>query len=132
MEIRADRTARGKGREMAASERMLEIGGCKVPVLSAGKGPALLVIHRDSEPTGWTPFLERLSQKFTVYLPTLPGYAAAGMPAWARHPRDLGGLAQWIIKDLKLDQPAVVGLGFGGWIAAEMITLAPGAFRSLV
>jgi pimeloyl-ACP methyl ester carboxylesterase len=117
---------------MAASERVVVVAGGKVPVQSGGSGPPLLVLHRDTGPCGWLPLYERLAKKYLVVVPTLPGYAGTDVPKWARHPRDIGGLLQWLIQELKLGKPAVLGLGFGGWVASEMISLAPGCFRSMV
>ena len=39
---------------------------------------------------------------------------------------------QWLLADLGLEQVTLVGLGLGGWIAAEMATMAPRGFRRLV
>lgn len=117
---------------MTGTEKVVEVAGLKVPVWSGGSGPPLLVLHDDIGQSGWSPLKERLARKFTVVAPTHPGYAGADIPEWARHPRDIAALHQWLIRDLKLDRPAVLGFGFGGWVAAEMATLAPRAFRKMV
>jgi pimeloyl-ACP methyl ester carboxylesterase len=39
---------------------------------------------------------------------------------------------QWLLAELGLRRVSLVGLGLGGWIAAEMATMAPAAFRRLV
>ncbi len=117
---------------MPGTEKVVEIAGLKVPVWSGGSGPTLLVLHGDTGQNGWIPLYERLSKRFTVVAPTHPGYAGADIPEWARHPRDIAALQQWLVRDLKLNRPAVLGLGFGGWIAAEMATLAPQAFGKMV
>src|SRR5246127_3250258 len=49
-----------------------------------------------------------------------------------RLPRDLAALYQWLLADLGIDRASLVGLGFGGWVAAEMAALAPRDFHRLV
>jgi pimeloyl-ACP methyl ester carboxylesterase len=39
---------------------------------------------------------------------------------------------QWLLADLGLKGVSLVGLGFGGWVAAEMASLAPTDFHRLV
>jgi pimeloyl-ACP methyl ester carboxylesterase len=39
---------------------------------------------------------------------------------------------QALLADLELSDAILIGLGFGGWIAAEMATMAPRDFRRLV
>jgi len=46
--------------------------------------------------------------------------------------RDLAAVYQWLLADLGAERAALVGLGFGGWIAAEMASLAPAGFSGLV
>src|SRR2546428_12812453 len=50
-----------------------------------------------------------------------------------RSVRDVAVVYQWLLgeRDLRRDL-TLVGLGFGGWIAAEMATMAPRAFKRLV
>jgi pimeloyl-ACP methyl ester carboxylesterase len=53
-----------------------------------------------------------------------------------RSVRDVAVTYQWLLAEhtltRKLGTVALIGLGFGGWIAAEMATMAPRAFRRLV
>ena len=53
-----------------------------------------------------------------------------------RNVRDAAATQQWLLGEIAETRApgsvSVVGLGFGGWIAAEMATLAPRAFRRLV
>ena len=117
---------------MIAGQAVVEVAGGKIPLLSGGEGPPLLVLSRDIGACGWLPLFDQLASKFSVFVPTYPGFAGADVPSWARNVRDLAALLQWLVRDLKIEKPTVLGLGFGGWIAAEMMTLAPGAFRSAV
>jgi len=97
-----------------------------------GSGTALLVVHHEIGSAGWLPAYERLSATRTVYVPDLPGYGESSRPEWARHPRDLAVLLQLWLDRTGLERLDVVGLGFGGWIAAEMATMNQGRIRRLV
>ncbi len=114
------------------SESMMEVAGGKVHLLTSGAGEPLLILHRDVGKPGWLPFYEQMAQHFTVYAPSHPGFDQSERPEWLRNVRDLAVVYQWILKDMKLDKLSVVGLGFGGWIAAEMATMDHHQLRKLV
>lgn len=119
------------------TEEVTGLATGKVRHLRGGKGNPLVVLHRDIGSAGWPGLHEQLAQRFTVLAPDLPGYSApslpqADIPQWARHPRDLAIIMlQWLDK-LRIDGATLVGLGFGGWIAAEMATMEQGRFKHLV
>jgi len=46
--------------------------------------------------------------------------------------RDVAVVHQALLARLGVSDVSVVGLGFGGWIAAEMATMSPRAFKKLV
>src|SRR5881628_2144202 len=105
-------------------------------VARAGGGPPLLVLHHDIGTLERLPFYDALARHFTVLVPSHPGYDGSQRPDWLRNVRDLAAVHQCLLAALAVTrdpQPvSVVGLGFGGWIAAEMATQAPRAFRKLV
>ena len=49
-----------------------------------------------------------------------------------RSVRDIAVIYRGLLSELKVAKPALVGLGFGGWIAAEMATMAPADLSHLV
>ncbi len=65
-------------------------------------------------------------------LPHHPGWGRSERPAWMRSVRDLAAMHQWLLAELDVTDCALLGLGFGGWIAAEMASLAPRQFHRLV
>jgi pimeloyl-ACP methyl ester carboxylesterase len=105
-------------------EFTLTVAGLGLHLQQAGSGPGALVLHHDIGPMGWQPFHEALAQSFTTYVPDLPGFGQSQRPDWARHPRDLAVLMLQALDALELPSVALIGLGFGGWIAAEMATMA--------
>lgn len=101
-------------------------------LLRGGSGDPVVVIHRDIGNSGWLPFYEELAKRYTVIVPSLPGYDKSERPDWMRSVRDQAVCMQVLIKDLGLTKVSLIGLGFGGWIAAEMASMAPTQFERLI
>jgi pimeloyl-ACP methyl ester carboxylesterase len=115
----------------AVEERVeLPCGG--VALRRGGDGPPLVVLHRDTGTAGWTRFHEELARDFTVCVPELPGYDRSDRPAWLRSVPQLAILTAQLLDVVAPGPVPVVGLGFGGWIAAEVLTLHPGRFAAAV
>jgi pimeloyl-ACP methyl ester carboxylesterase len=114
----------------------IPVAGVAMHVARAGSGPPLLVLHHDIGTLERLPFYDALARHFTVLVPSHPGYDGSARPDWMRSVRDVAAVYQWLLGELAVTRDpgavSVVGLGFGGWIAAEMATLAPRAFRRLV
>ena len=115
-----------------AKESMVELATGKIRLLRAGAGQPLLVLHHDIGNPGWLSFHEDLAGRFDVLVPDLPGYGKSDRPDFARHPRDLAIIMLQLLDKLAIDWLTLVGLGFGGWIAAEMATMAQRRLRALV
>lgn len=114
-------------------EHTVALGALPVRVLRAGAGRPVLVLHHDTGTPDRAFFYDALAARFDVIVPNHPGFGAkAERAAWMRHPRDLAALYQWLLAELKVDGASLVGLGFGGWVAAEMAALAPRDFSRLV
>src|SRR5579863_5737305 len=116
----------------AWSEHNIELGEVKLRLQRAGSGRPVLVLHHDIGTPDRLPFYDALADKFDVIVPNHPGYGSPERPSWMRHPRDLAALYQWLLAELGAERASLVGLGFGGWIAAEMAALAPRDFHRLV
>jgi pimeloyl-ACP methyl ester carboxylesterase len=117
------------------NERTVELGGVKLRVWRGGpgdRGRPVLVLHHDTGTLDRMPFYDALAEKFDVIVPNHPGFGEPERPQWLRHPRDIAALYQWLLAELGVEQVSLVGLGFGGWIAAEMAALAPRDFHRVV
>ena len=115
------------------NDQEIELGGLKVRVGRGGSGRSVLVLHHDTGTLDKLPFYEALSARFDVIVPVHPGFGdKVERPQWLRHPRDIAALYQWLLAELGVERASLVGLGFGGWIAAEMAALAPRDFHRLV
>jgi pimeloyl-ACP methyl ester carboxylesterase len=117
--------------ESVTEDRVL-VAGLALRVLQKGSGPPLVVLHDSLGNLGWLPIHEQLAETFGVWVPDLPGYGKSDRPEWARSPRDLAVLLLQLLDRVGLGQTALVGLGFGGYIAAEMATMNQGRFTRMV
>lgn len=118
--------------ESRYQENTVKVFGHNMHVLKGGSGDSLVVLHHEIGSAGWTPLHDRLAQDFTVYAPDLPGYGRSERLEWARHPRDLALVMQGLLDELGIQTCTLVGLGFGGWLAAEMVPMNQGRFSELV
>ena len=116
----------------AWKEQAIQLGDVKLRLMRGGAGRPVLVLHHDIGTPDRLPFYDALAEKFDVIVPNHPGFGSEERPQWLRHPRDLGALYQWLLADLGAERASLVGLGFGGWIVAEMAALAPRDFHRLV
>jgi pimeloyl-ACP methyl ester carboxylesterase len=105
-------------------------------MIGRGDGPPALVLHHDIGTPEHPAFYDALARHFTVFAPAHPGYDGSPRPEWMRSVRDLAVVYQGMLaQHAATREPGTVtliGLGFGGWIAAEMATMAPRGFRRLV
>ncbi len=126
---------RGEGATMTTAtthdERTVTVAGGGVHVRTAGSGDPLVVLHHDIGVHAWTSCYERLAEHFTVHVPDLPGWGASGRPEWARSVRDIAVLAGALLDALDLERTSILGLGFGGYVAAELATVAQSRIHRL-
>lgn len=116
----------------AVSESTVEVAGLGLHVEEAGEGPALLLLHRSTGRHGWGALEDGLAASFRVIIPDLPGFGHSERPDWAREPRDLAILMHQLVVRMELNDLTLVGLGFGGFVAAEMATMNTERIASLV
>lgn len=110
----------------------IEAGGTKLHVMRAGRGRPVLVLHHETGTLDNLPFYDALAANHAVIVPHHPGYSRSERPDWMRSVRDIAVVYRGLLSELKVAKPALVGLGFGGWIAAEMATMAPADLSHLV
>lgn len=95
------------------------LGGREVEVIDKGSGPIALVLHGLHDYAADTPFIEGLAAKARVIAPTHPGFGSTPLGAAMATMYDLVHHYRAVIEDIGAPV-SVVGLGFGGWIAAEL------------
>jgi pimeloyl-ACP methyl ester carboxylesterase len=116
-----------------ATPRLVEAAGISVALRRQGEGAPLLVIHGEFGVPGWLDSFARFACHYDVIVPSLPGYGASTRPDWIMGVRDLAAWVTWFARDLDLRLPVnVIGCSLGGWIAAEIATVAPQFFNKMV
>jgi pimeloyl-ACP methyl ester carboxylesterase len=118
----------------AVREERVNVAGCPITVRVAGQGAPLVLLPRENIDPAGLPFTERLAERFTVYTPILPGYHGSDVNCWTwlADVRDLAITQRQWIDALGLDAVMLVGLGLGGWLAAEMASMSGRGFDRLV
>jgi pimeloyl-ACP methyl ester carboxylesterase len=114
------------------TEAAVEVAGVRLHLACAGSGRPVLVLHHDIGSPDRLDFYDALARRFAVLVPHHPGYGKSERPPWLRSVRDVAVIYQWLLGNLAIERPSLIGLGFGGWIAAEMATMAPTALHRLV
>lgn len=115
------------------TERVMRVAGVETQVRRGGEGPPLIFIHGEFGLPGWLDALGMLANSFDVIAPSLPGYGRTARPDWVMSVHDLAAWVTWFARDIGVEKPAhVVGSSLGGWIAAEIATIAPAFMRKLV
>lgn len=114
------------------TDSVKEIAGGKLHVSRAGRGPTVLVLHHDIGTPERLPFYDALAERFEVLVPHFPGWGKSERLEWLRTPRDIGAVMSWLLADLDARDVSLVGLGFGGWVAAEMASQSPTTYQRMV
>jgi len=117
---------------VAWTDSSATVAGTKVEYSRAGKGSPVLVLHHDTGTLDRLPFYDALAATNDVIVVKHPGFGKQERPDWLRHPRDLAAMYRWLLADLNVSNASLVGLGFGGWVAAEMASQGPTDFAKLV
>ncbi len=108
------------------------MGGVDVHAWVGGRGDPLLVLHGAGANRGWTRWVERVAERYTVWAPTHPGFGKSGDAEWMEGIDDLARFHLWFIDAAGLGRPHVLGHSIGGWTAAEMAVMSPHAIAKLV
>jgi pimeloyl-ACP methyl ester carboxylesterase len=116
-----------------AAPQLVAAAGITVELRRGGKGAPLLVIHGELGVPGWLDAFARLADHYDLIVPSLPGYGQSTRPDWIMGVHDLAAWVTWFARDLDLRTPLnVIGFSLGGWVAAEIATVAPQFLNKMV
>lgn len=110
----------------------ISLGGATLELLSGGSGRPLLFLHGEEGPRGWQAHHTALAASFQVHAPVMPGVGASTRPDWLESVPSLAKHYLWALDELKLGPVVLAGASLGGWVAAELATMAPERVSHLV
>ena len=113
-------------------EESVEVGGSKVQVFKGGSGPPLFALHGAGGNRGWMPYHQTLSESYTVYVPSHPGYDQSEQPPWLTTMNDMAHFYLAFFRTLGYQQVRLMGFSMGGWLAAEIAAMCPSAVQGQV
>ena len=116
----------------AFTEEMIDVGGTHIQMLKGGSGEPLVVLHGAGGNSGWLNYVNALSDKYTVYLPSHPGYGKSERPDWLETMADLASFYTWFLEEQGLEGSRAIGFSMGGWLAAEIAASCRHAFNKLM
>ncbi|WKZ69561.1 MAG: alpha/beta hydrolase [Melioribacteraceae bacterium] len=113
-------------------EKIEIVNGLKVNYRIAGNGLALLFLHGYTlSGKLWDPFIEKLSQNFTVIIPDLPGHGKSdevkGKYTFEKFAEVMIGL----LDQLDVSEVNVVGHSGGGMTILNMVKQKPGLVKTM-
>ena len=114
------------------TEEFVQVGESRIRLLKGGSGEPLLIFHGIEGNPGWLHYVQALSDRFTVYLPSHPGFGGSECPQWLSTLPDLACFYTWFQEEHNLEGVRAIGLGMGGWLAAEMAVMCHHAFSRLM
>ncbi|TXB66549.1 alpha/beta fold hydrolase [Phaeodactylibacter luteus] len=119
--------------EAAVDHAYVEAAGIKTSYLTAGAGPALLLLHgAGGGAVNWYKILPSLARNFRVIAPDKPGYGESDKP-WGDYSQDF--YTRWLAALIeKLDIPSffLAGSSQGGAVSLAYSLKHPGQVRKLV
>ena len=113
-------------------EERIRVGDVDVHTSIGGSGPPLLVLHGAGGNRGWRRWMAQVAPHHTIYAPTHPGFGTSGDAEWMEGIDDLARFYLWFLDAVKLPRVHLLGHSIGGWTAAELATMHPGAVERLV
>lgn len=118
--------------ENGITSRSANIDGVQLHYLTAGKGPAVLLLHGYAETSRmWRPLLPLLAAKHTVIAPDLPGIGDSAIPASGIDMITSAERIHALLRSLGVEKAAVVGHDIGLMVAYAYAAKFPGETEKL-
>jgi len=131
--IASPQLARAAASDVAISSRTAQVDGVKLHYLTAGHGPAVLLIHGYTQTSlMWKPIIPLLAEKFTVIAPDLPGIGDSSIPADGLDMKTAAIRIHELVKSLHVEKARVVGHDIGLMVAYAYAAQFPSETEKLV
>ena len=124
--------AADKGHVIAS--RTAEVDGVKLHYLTAGEGPAVVVLLHGYAETSrmWRPLIPQLAEKFRVIAPDLPGIGDSAIPSDGLDMKSAATRMHSLVKQLGVARARVVGHDIGLMVAYAYAAQFPAEVEKLV
>jgi pimeloyl-ACP methyl ester carboxylesterase len=110
----------------------ISVNGVRVESIEKGRGRPLLFLHPGIGLDPNEPVLDRLAERARVIAPGHPGFGNSEQPKSFTSVDDLAYFYLDLLDMLDLKDTALVGVGLGGWIAAEIAVKSTARLSHLV
>src|SRR5262249_11423592 len=113
--------------------RFAEVEGIKIHYLTAGHGPTVILLHGYTQTSRmWRPLIPKLTEKFTVIAPDLPGIGDSGIPKDGLDMKTAAIRIHALAKSLGVTKARVVGHDIGLMVAYAYAAQFPTEVEKLV
>ncbi len=104
--------------EPRIDSRTAKIDNVELHYLTAGRGPAVILLHGFAETARmWRPIIPLLTEKFTVIAPDLPGIGDSSIPADNIDMLSAASRIHALVRSLRIEKAKVVGHDIGLMVA---------------
>jgi len=113
--------------------RTADVSGVKLQYLTAGRGPAVLLLHGYAETSRmWRPLIPKLAADYTVIAPDLPGIGDSDIPVDGLDMSNAAARIHTLVKSLGIGSAVVVGHDIGLMVAYAYAAQFPTETKKLV
>ena len=117
----------------AIASRSANINGANIHYMTAGQGPALILLHGYAETSlMWKPIIPALAKRFTVIAPDLPGIGDSDIPSSGLDMKSAAVSIHNLIESLGVKKAEVVGHDIGLMVAYAYAAQFPSEVTKLV
>jgi pimeloyl-ACP methyl ester carboxylesterase len=110
----------------------ISVFGAKLELLRCGSGRPILFLHPEAGIDPGAPVFNRLASQANLIAPSHPGFGASDLLDGMSNIDDLAYYYLDFLEAFNLRDVTIVGVSFGGWIAAEMAIKSTARISRLV
>ena len=115
------------------ASRTEDVDGVQLHYLTAGNGPAVILLHGYAESSRmWRPIFPRLTERFTVIAPDLPGIGDSAIPTDGLDMKTASVRIHALARKLGVEKARVVGHDIGLMVAYAYAAQFPAETEKLV
>src|SRR5580704_12093533 len=117
---------------MSDGAEKIAVNGIELEVLRRGAGAPVVLLHGMDTVSPKAPFLDLLAHHVEIIAPSGPGFGNSPRPQDFDTIYDLTHLYLAFLDQLPYEKVTLMGLSFGGWLAAEVAAASCHRIANLV